>query len=87
MARPAAAAPVNNRYRADLLLALFAGVEMQVELLFAEGGRGDLLFARGLMLMLTIAVAPHRRAPLIAVALARTCSPVSSCSPTASSTT
>ena len=72
MARPTPAAPLRTRSRgrADLLLAVAAGIEMQVELLFVDGGGGELLFARALVLALAVAVALHRRAPLIGVALA-----------------
>ena len=72
MARPTPAAPFRTRARgrADLLLAVAAGIEMQVELLFVGGAGGELLLARALVLALAVAVALHRRAPLIAVALA-----------------
>jgi hypothetical protein len=72
MARPKAAAPfrVRSRGHADALLAVATGVELQIELLFADGARGELLAARGLMLVLAVAIALRRRAPLVAVGLA-----------------
>jgi signal transduction histidine kinase len=72
MARPVAAAPfrIRSRRRADLLLAAAAGIEMQLELLLADGRAGELLAARGLMLALAVALALRRRAPLAAVTLA-----------------
>jgi signal transduction histidine kinase len=72
MARPVAAAPfrIRSRKRADLLLAVAAGIELQIELLFADGPARELLAARGLVLVLAVALALRRRAPLVAVALA-----------------
>ncbi len=54
----------------DLLLALALGVEMQVEMLFVDAPRGDLLIARAALLALAGALAVRRRAPVIAVAVA-----------------
>jgi signal transduction histidine kinase len=72
MARPPAAAPRRFRSpaRADLLLALAAGVALQVELFFADGSAGELLVARADMLLLAVAIGLRRRAPIAAVALA-----------------
>jgi signal transduction histidine kinase len=72
MERPEPAAPLRfrSRGRGDLLLGIAVGIEMQVELLFADGPAGDVLFARALLLVLAVAVGLHRRAPLIAVAIA-----------------
>ncbi len=66
------AAPFKIRSggRADLLLAVAAGIEMQLELLLADGPTGSLLAARGLVLVLAAGLALRRRAPLVAVALA-----------------
>lgn len=54
----------------DLLLAFALGVEMQVEMLFVDAPRGDLLIARAALLALAGALAVRRRAPVIAVAVA-----------------
>jgi signal transduction histidine kinase len=53
----------------DLLLALALGLEMQVELLFIDAPRGDLLIARLALLALAGALAVRRRAPVLAVAV------------------
>lgn len=66
----AARSRIRSRERPDLLLAVAAGIEMQVELLFAGGSGSDVLYARGLVILLAVAIGLHRRAPLIAVALA-----------------
>jgi signal transduction histidine kinase len=69
--QPAAAQfRIRSRGRADLLLAVAAGIEMQVELLFPDAARGDLLIARGMVLVLAAALALRRRAPLVAATLA-----------------
>ena len=72
METAAAAAPrwARSRGRADLLLALAAGVALQVELFFADGPAGELLIARGDALLLAVAIGLRRRAPVAAVALA-----------------
>ena len=54
----------------DVLIALAVGVEMQVELLFVDAPRRDLLIARLAFLTLASAVLVRRRAPVIAAALA-----------------
>src|SRR3954464_15369969 len=51
-----------------LFLALPPGVEMQVEMLFVDAPRGDLLIARAALLALAGALAVRRRGPVIAVA-------------------
>ena len=72
MERPKPALPLRlrSRRRADLLLGIAVGIEMQVELLFIDGPARDVLFARALLLALAVAVALQRGAPLIAVAIA-----------------
>jgi signal transduction histidine kinase len=72
MARPQAAAPsrIRSRWRADLLLAVAVGIELQLELLLVDGPGGELLLARAMMLVLAAGLALRRRAPLGAVALA-----------------
>jgi signal transduction histidine kinase len=50
----------------DALIALALGVEMQVELLFVDAPRDDVLIARAALLALTVAVALRRRAPVVA---------------------
>jgi signal transduction histidine kinase len=72
MARPDAAAPsrIRSPERADLLLALAAGLELQFELFFADGPAGELLLARADLLLLAAAIALRRRAPIVAVGLA-----------------
>ena len=52
----------------DALLALALGVEMQVELLFVDAPRDDLLVARAALLGLAVAVAVRRQAPVLAAA-------------------
>jgi signal transduction histidine kinase len=54
----------------DAALALALGVEMQVEMLFVDASRRDLLIARAALLALTAAVAVRRVAPLLAAAVA-----------------
>ena len=54
----------------DALLALVLGAEMQVELLFVDAPRDDLLVARAALLGLAGAVAARRRAPVLAAAVA-----------------
>ena len=54
----------------DVLIALAVGVEMQVELLFVDAPRRDLLIARLAFLTLASAVLVRRRATVIAAALA-----------------
>src|SRR3954469_22297334 len=54
----------------DLLLALALGLEMQVEMLFVDAPRSDLLIARAALLVLAGALAVRRRAPVVAVAVA-----------------
>lgn len=56
--------------RADLLLGAAAAIEMEVELLFADGPAGELLLGRALVLVLALALALRRRAPLAAIVLA-----------------
>jgi signal transduction histidine kinase len=72
MARPPAAAPfrIRSPARADLLLAVAAAIAMQFELLFADGPARELLLARALVLVLAVALAFRRSAPLPAVGLA-----------------
>jgi signal transduction histidine kinase len=73
MDRQPAGAPSSSRARgrSDAILGVAAGIEMQVEvLLLAHGSSGQLLLLRALTLLLAVAVALHRRAPLVAVALA-----------------
>jgi len=67
---PAAPHRARSRGRADLLLALAAGAEMQLELLLAGGSAGELLAARALLLALAVAIALRRRAPLVSIAIA-----------------
>jgi signal transduction histidine kinase len=50
----------------DVLIALALGVEMQVELFFVDASSRDLLIARVTMLVLAVAVAIRRRAPIVA---------------------
>jgi signal transduction histidine kinase len=66
MARPF---KIRSRGRTDVLLAAAAGIEMQLELLLADGPERELLAARGLVLVLALALALRRWAPLVAVAL------------------
>ena len=47
-----------------------AGVALQIELTFADASAGDVLIARADALMLAVAIALRRRAPLVAVVLA-----------------
>src|SRR5262245_26354920 len=54
----------------DVLIALGAGVEMQVELLFVNAPRSDVLIARAAFVVLAVAVFLRRRAPVVAAALA-----------------
>ena len=54
----------------DALLALALGVEMQVELLFVDAPRDDLLVARAALLGLSLALAVRSRAPELAAAVA-----------------
>jgi signal transduction histidine kinase len=54
----------------DVLLALAVGVEMQVELLFVDAPRRDLLIARIAVLGLAGAVLVRRTVPILAAALA-----------------
>ena len=54
----------------DALLALALGVDMQVELLFVDAPRDDLLVARASLLGLAVAVGIRRRAPVIAAGVA-----------------
>ena len=54
----------------DVLIALGVAVEMQVELLFVDGSRRDLLIARAAALGLAAALLFRRRLPVLAVALA-----------------
>src|SRR4051794_6530808 len=54
----------------DVLIALAVGVEMQVELLFVDAPRRDLLIARLAVLGLTGAVLVRRSVPILAAALA-----------------
>jgi signal transduction histidine kinase len=72
MTGPRAAAPVLTRSigRVDALLAIAVGIEMQIELLFVDATRGDLLIARAVLLALAGAVALRRRAPVAAAAIA-----------------
>src|SRR4051812_14832515 len=49
----------------DGLLALVLGVEMQVELLFADAPTQDLWIARGVLLVLALGLAVRRRAPVL----------------------
>jgi signal transduction histidine kinase len=72
MTGPRAAAPVPARSigRVDVLLAIVVAIEMQVELLFADAPRGDLLIARAALLALAGAVAVRRRLPVVAAAIA-----------------
>jgi signal transduction histidine kinase len=53
----------------DLLIALGVGVEMQVELLFVDAPRRDVLIARAALLALAVAVLLRRRVPVLAAAL------------------
>jgi signal transduction histidine kinase len=71
MASALAAAPdaARSRRRADLLLALAAGVALQVELFFADGPAGELLLARADAVLLAVAIGLRRRAPVAAVAV------------------
>jgi signal transduction histidine kinase len=71
MARAPAAASdaARSRRRADLLFALAAGVALQVELLFIDGSAGELLATRAGGLLLAVAIALRRLAPIVAVAL------------------
>jgi signal transduction histidine kinase len=55
--------------RTDVLFALALGVEMQVELLFVDAPRGDVLLARATLLALAGAVAFRRVAPDLAAAV------------------
>jgi signal transduction histidine kinase len=61
---------VRSRRRADLLLSVAAGIEMQVELLLVDAPARDLAIARGLMVSLAVALALRRSAPLPATLLA-----------------
>src|SRR5918992_5076388 len=70
MARLPTAVPPKAREHADLLLALAVGIEMQLELFFADGPAGELLGARALVLVLAAGLAVRRSAPLASVALA-----------------
>jgi signal transduction histidine kinase len=54
----------------DALIALGLGVEMQLELLFVDAPRRDVLIARGALLALAVAVLLRRRVPVLAAALA-----------------
>jgi hypothetical protein len=58
------------RRHADLLLALALGAEMQLELVFADAPRRDLLLARAAVLGLAVAVLVRRHVPVLAAALA-----------------
>src|SRR6476659_3830985 len=53
----------------DLLLALALGIEMQVELLFADGTRRDVWIARGALLACAAALAVRRRVPVLTAAV------------------
>jgi hypothetical protein len=54
----------------DLLLALALGIAMQVELLFVDAPRRDVLIARAAVLALAVALAVRRRLPVSAAAVA-----------------
>ena len=54
----------------DAALALALGLEMQVEMLFVDAPRSDMLIARASLLALTGALAIRRRAPVLAAAIA-----------------
>jgi signal transduction histidine kinase len=54
----------------DVLIALVLGVEMQVELLFVDAPRRDVLIARAALLGLAGGLLVRRRAPVLAAALA-----------------
>src|ERR1700754_697108 len=56
----------------DVLIALVVGVEMQVELLFVDAPRRDVLIARLAFLALAGAVLLRRRAPVAAAAVSVT---------------
>jgi signal transduction histidine kinase len=58
------------QWRADLLLAFVLGVEMQIELSFADAPAGDVLIGRVLLAAITAAVALRRSRTLVAVVLA-----------------
>ncbi len=53
----------------DLLLALALGIEMQVELLFADGTRREVWIARGALLACAVALAVRRRLPVLTAAV------------------
>ena len=56
----------------DLLLALALGIEMQVELLFADGSPHDLRVAHIALFAMAVALAIRRRAPIAAAAVTLT---------------
>ena len=72
MSRSPAPAPVlvRSSRRADVLLAIAFGIELQVELMFVDAPRRDLLLARGALLVLAGAVALRRVLPVLAAAVA-----------------
>jgi signal transduction histidine kinase len=53
----------------DVLIALAVGVEMQVELLFVDAPRRDVLIARAMLLGLAVAVLVRRSLPAVAATL------------------
>jgi signal transduction histidine kinase len=71
MDRAHAAAPfeIRSPARADLLLAVAAAIVLQLELFFADGPPGDLLIIRAGALVLAVAIALRRLAPIAAVTL------------------
>jgi signal transduction histidine kinase len=67
---PAAARhPARSPGRRDLLFALAAGVALQIELFFADGATGELLASRACSVLLAVAIALRRLAPIAAVAV------------------
>jgi signal transduction histidine kinase len=54
----------------DVLISVVAGLEMQVELLFVDAPRRDLLLARAMLLGLAVAVLVRRSLPAVAATLA-----------------
>jgi signal transduction histidine kinase len=59
----------RRRPSTDVLIALAVGVEVQVELLFVDAPRRDLLIARLVFVLLAVAVLVRRSAPVVAAAL------------------
>jgi signal transduction histidine kinase len=61
---------IRSHARADLLLAVVAGIALQVELFFADGDpSGELLVTRAAAVLLAVAIGLRRQAPIAATAI------------------